>query len=561
MENPASTIAPTTCLKRNTSLLPPPSFPALELAQLRLNHPPSSSERSHACKILEKEKDQLKWYDKELNRLIGIVNKLKEERSCLERRIMERENWLAGIRHLPIEILAEIFSISCSTYDHALAIYKLEGKGETVVTAPVLALSQVSHHWRRVAALCPRLWSSISVDVGRFTGSYDGIFTAYLENSASHPLKIRIRNLGSSIGIHGSGAKRFALADKILLQSPRIEVLILDIDLRCGLPRDSRYAFPLLREFTTTSRLGLPNQSGLTKSLNDAPLLNTITIAFLNDGALLPYSQLTSLTIGDIGSIEYFYSTLQKCLNLRKLTITHPYNLNQDNHRTIEMPTLHTLSFRTVLDQKLYHNIKFPNLRTFTAIYSEPRGNDEQEWPCPGFRSVIQSCSSTLRSLSLVFTQYTATNLAARQVLELVSPHLSYLEIHLIRDTTGFTEALVSLLTVPNPTENRPAIVVPVLRRLKVTVFCGQPLYTEKVANLIVEMMMSRSQKNLVDHQPGTIEASSLAVALFDFRHPAIRGNRETGGMPDDSDRFLEIINAVQLDRDMSLRALVGLRT
>ncbi|KAG7085374.1 hypothetical protein E1B28_002937 [Marasmius oreades] len=570
MENTASTITPTVCPTYNKSLLPPPSFPGLELALLRSNIPPSSTERRHMCQILEIEKDQLKLYGEELDCRVGIAKKLREERSCLERRIRERESWLAGIRRLPVEILTEIFSIFCSMYDHALAIYNLDDEDRdkyyTVVSDPTLALSQVSHHWRQVAVSCPHLWSSIDVEVRRPVCDYGGILAAYLENSASHPLQIRICDSRSWITCldyrrFDLGANGVSIVETILLHSARIQVLTFDgFRIRYGILRHSQYAFPLLREFTATTEFDLPGHSGLLKSLNEAPLLNTFSTKHLDDSVVLPYSRLTSLTLGDMTSINSFYGLLQKCSNLRKLVINRYFRIERDA-QPIELPSLRTLSIRTDVQANLPRQIKFPNLRIFVVVI-RPWSLDEEEheWRSPAFRFILQSCSSTLRRLSLTLTRRTVTSLTASQVLELVSTQLSYLQIRVSRDTTGFTEELLSLLTVPNSAENRTTVFVPELRQLRVTVLHGEPLHTEKVANLIVDMIMSRSKKRLLDNRI-SVAASALAIAFFDLRHPSAAGDGEMGGIQDKSCRFLEIINAAPLDPDMSLRTLVGLRT
>ncbi|KAF9257133.1 hypothetical protein L218DRAFT_965601 [Marasmius fiardii PR-910] len=163
MDNQDTTTSPTPlCPKCNTAFSPIPLFPAINLAQLRSNAIPSSTEKIRIRAILEIEKDQLRLYDEELDRLEGVVKKLREERNRLEQRLRNRKGWMAGIRRLPVELLVKIFSHLSSASDSTLTIYldKDEDDAE-VVLAPSLILSQVSHHWREVAVSCPDLWSSI----------------------------------------------------------------------------------------------------------------------------------------------------------------------------------------------------------------------------------------------------------------------------------------------------------------------------------------------------------------------------------------------------------------
>ncbi|KAF9259441.1 hypothetical protein L218DRAFT_1058716 [Marasmius fiardii PR-910] len=140
MENQDISVSPTSLCPNCHRSLPAQSFPRVELAKLRSNFLPSSTEKSSTRHILEREKDQLKLYGEELDRLDGIVKILKEERRKLARQIEEHESWIAGIRHLPVQYLAKIFLLVCASEDGTLSIIRKSG-GKTQITAPALTLA------------------------------------------------------------------------------------------------------------------------------------------------------------------------------------------------------------------------------------------------------------------------------------------------------------------------------------------------------------------------------------------------------------------------------------
>ncbi|KAF9259430.1 hypothetical protein L218DRAFT_665049 [Marasmius fiardii PR-910] len=181
-----------------------PSFPDIDIALLRSNIIPSLTEKIHTQKLLGEEKDHLKQYDEELNRLKKIVRKLRKERDAFEAQIWKRQSWITGIRRLPVGILLEIFSrVVFSESDALLTITQVctpaHGSSKLVksaVCSPLLTLTHVSHYWRKMAVSCLRLWSLISVNVACPRSEFGDILSLYIGNSVNHPLDIEI---------HGSG--------------------------------------------------------------------------------------------------------------------------------------------------------------------------------------------------------------------------------------------------------------------------------------------------------------------------------------------------------------------
>ncbi|KAF9259444.1 hypothetical protein L218DRAFT_1058724 [Marasmius fiardii PR-910] len=192
---------------------------------------------------------------------------------------------MANVRRLPVELLLEIFSQV--VFSKSAATLKIWNKSN--VFGPSLTLSHVSHHWRTIASSCPRLWSSIFIDVDRPRSRFDAILSTYIKNSADCPLAITIIGPGPSNrrGNHYRpdclGANGMVILDRILSHSSRIETLqFFRFDLDIGLPDDLQYVFPLLRRFETNMPFWKLDSS-LAKSLEAASLLDTASAQFTDE--------------------------------------------------------------------------------------------------------------------------------------------------------------------------------------------------------------------------------------------------------------------------------------
>ncbi|KAF9259440.1 hypothetical protein L218DRAFT_1079864 [Marasmius fiardii PR-910] len=569
-------ISPTLpCPNCNRSFVPAQSFPRVELATPRSNSLPSLTKKNYTRHILEQEKNQLKLYDEELD--IGIARILKEKKNSLARQIEERENWMAGIRRLPVEVLEEIFLFVCSSKDwKTLFIHQAV---ETVIIAPALTLSKVSHHWRNVAFRCPHLWTSIDVDVAQTPAWFEEILRTYLGNSANLPLDIAIKASGDWSGEDDYrksylGDNGVAILDAILSQSFRFETLKFShFDLDHGLFDTPKYTFPLLRRFETDNELEESN-SWLAESLQQAPLLDTVSAVFTHHVFPLPYCQLTSLKMRKVRRFQYFDNTLQKCSSLRRLDIDGYYNYftTQDNNpQPLELPSLQYFSFATdfapsALQSQLPNSISLPQLNQLSVTYTASTRAHlyaDREWPCPAFASVLQSCSSTLRKLSLSFRNYSLTASSAHRTFELLHG-LTHLDISIDADlaVSGFLESLLSTLTISEGLERASSIAVPNLTSLRVTITYGAHLLTERISTAIVTMISSRAcRKDVAERRESHV--SPVRSAFFDLRQPAasISSLDEKYQNFVDSRKFIKRINAAQLDPGTKLRVLAGPRS
>ncbi|KAF9255021.1 hypothetical protein L218DRAFT_912775 [Marasmius fiardii PR-910] len=595
-QDPESNISTLLCPTCNASFVPIPTFPAVDQDQLRANIVPSSTVKSDMCEVLEKERHQLSLYDEELDRLDRIVKKLRRERDCLAGRIRERESWSAPIRRVPVEILVEIFLTLHSTWKRTLKIFRKEtddpaeediftekygsqSGNEAYVSSPPLALAQVSHHWRKVAVSCRRLWSSIDVDVGQPPSAFKSLISTYFWNSADHPLEIRIKGpdkrngTGDYIAVR-LGENGVTILRAMLSQSRRIKTLSFsDFSLHRGLPNSfytpHPYSFPVLQMFESDTELSNP-YLWLAKALKEAPLLKSVSAGFGPRVFPLPYRQLTSLKMLDVSTVKHFNFLSPQCPNLHTLEVTRYDNIHPEEYdpsfydtKPIELPSVQYFAFEALyvpssyLEGGLPPHLKFPNLHDFKLNYigQDFVGDEplvlECEWPCPGSRSLLRSCSSTLRRLSISFCRHALAGLAARHLLELSPTGLTHLDIRLDQDVDDFTETLLSALIISDTS----SIVVPNLTSLSVTIVQGKPLVTEKIAKLIVDMVSSRRRRDLVERDDLAGRTSALVNAVFDFRYLLTDQSETAHRTQGDKDsRFLEIVSSAQLDSEMTLQ-------
>src|SRR5262245_18586388 len=71
------------------------------------------------------------------------------------RMLKSRRNMLAPISRLPLELLCQIFKVSCVASSAGLNDFTSGGN------IPCLALTQVCGHFRSAAIGCPRLWTDL----------------------------------------------------------------------------------------------------------------------------------------------------------------------------------------------------------------------------------------------------------------------------------------------------------------------------------------------------------------------------------------------------------------
>ncbi|KAF9254886.1 hypothetical protein L218DRAFT_912886 [Marasmius fiardii PR-910] len=103
--------------------------------------------------LLNDAQNELKSYEREINRFKAKIMGLETKRDWLKRTITRYRSLLAPIRTLPPEVLGNIFAFCCE--ENTLDVDR---------PPPVITLSVVCAQWREIVVSTPSLWSSLCID-------------------------------------------------------------------------------------------------------------------------------------------------------------------------------------------------------------------------------------------------------------------------------------------------------------------------------------------------------------------------------------------------------------
>ncbi|KAF8214221.1 hypothetical protein K438DRAFT_999975 [Mycena galopus ATCC 62051] len=165
--------------------------------------------------ILDSLSDQLSRCDEEVAQLHVRMNELAVHRVALQDQYDRCKTFLAPIRRLPSEILADIFALSGNAgaepfagqdFETFLRLYRL-------AQHHLLAASQVCIRWHNIALSTPSLWTNIRLHSGVWsspvmTEKAMGLLRSALARSGHGPLTILVDNLTSST--HGPALQLLA---------------------------------------------------------------------------------------------------------------------------------------------------------------------------------------------------------------------------------------------------------------------------------------------------------------------------------------------------------------
>ncbi|KAF7364849.1 hypothetical protein MVEN_00355200 [Mycena venus] len=121
--------------------------------RLNTNYVPSDSEICEIRTLLVDPVDELAKLDAQIEEMEITLSLLKEKRASLQAPIDAHRALISPMRHVPLDVLQEIF-FSCLPTEHNALIDPAE--------APLL-LGQICSHWRSVAYSTPRIWSSLHI--------------------------------------------------------------------------------------------------------------------------------------------------------------------------------------------------------------------------------------------------------------------------------------------------------------------------------------------------------------------------------------------------------------
>ncbi|KAK0436763.1 hypothetical protein EV421DRAFT_1830815 [Armillaria borealis] len=168
-----------------TTFTHPPDVASL----LRTNEAPSPLQSALLKASLADLTTPLTELQSDLNLLRNAVVSLETQMSRLQSLKHDYETALSPIRHLPMEVLAEI--LCCSWKDDDRVTYDL-GDGPW-------SLGQVCRSWRNaVESFCPELWATLDIGSNEYNGKRPmkgdpvEILRVVLERSRNHPLDFNL---------------------------------------------------------------------------------------------------------------------------------------------------------------------------------------------------------------------------------------------------------------------------------------------------------------------------------------------------------------------------------
>ncbi|KAF9263980.1 hypothetical protein L218DRAFT_299537 [Marasmius fiardii PR-910] len=420
---------------------------------LRATRSLSAEEKSHMNCLLEEENSLIQEYEEEINQIRQRLATLEEAKRALEDNVAKRRSTLAVLRTLPSEIWLMIFTIfgpqnhelrPCTPYYHSVV-----AAGSLLETPPLL-LSHVCSRWRAIVFDCPKLWSSIRVNLDAVPGDSHHLFLLYAERSMGWPLDLKLSSYTSLATRHTLDLWKVVTEHISWCRTLKLDYDVCDIFERAPVVRD--VSFPYLISFHGRPFPEDVNTSlWFWKALRQSPMLTKVETTHLYPLDSLPYSQLTAITIrlfmSSDDSLQSFIQTLRISKNLCYLTLDVEEetwaldNLEPHRYSAVEMMRLRSFkirpnhSFLPSLESSytlkvLCTYLLMPALETFELACSVVETSDR--WPEP-LRNMLRHCS-LLSRLSLQFHGCYDPGFDPKESLSTllrVTPGLTHLELRM----------------------------------------------------------------------------------------------------------------------------------
>ncbi|KAJ7465365.1 hypothetical protein B0H11DRAFT_63608 [Mycena galericulata] len=376
---------------------------------LSTNLPPTERQRHHVRQlILERQQTALDLsyqYAAADNALRDILFRHQQA----HREIALLNAVISPLRHLPTEILAEIFKI-CVAQSRFLNMF--DYSIDNPRTAPIL-LTHVCSLWRHVAITTPRLWDRLSL---RSPSAYPmgkvPLIADLVNRSHPHWLVVEIRT--SSRDIDDTKLTHSVLPALVALPQfrDRVESLELGLDIRTfpailslstpNLPRLRTLDLSLsVREDWQPSVAAVLEFFRSSQRLRELKLFAYYANSSADFAPLFPWSQLTRLVMSIQLDFLVARTILARCTNLRDCFLEDLLH-EQDSDDDLPICTLPKLWRLTVLlvssstaepSSVFFKAFSFPNLRDLTV--------DIYGWPEDALFALQERSHFTLTSLSL----------------------------------------------------------------------------------------------------------------------------------------------------------------
>ncbi|KAG7086075.1 hypothetical protein E1B28_003592 [Marasmius oreades] len=327
---------------------------------LHSDYIPCETEVSQTTELLEEEARELKQLENDIAPLRRILEQMEAGKRRLEAQIAQRQSILSVQRRVPAELWGNIFAFACSFSSrdgYFLDIQDLEiddyHMPEVLSMFPV-TLSYVCSRWKAIATGCPKLWSSIRVEVfSKFSRREMFLVETFLDNSAGFPLNMAI--IVPVTWLNDRPLDNYCLSIWELLtgQFSRCERLSIHVDNLRTLStlKQPDLSFNNLKAFhftTRTDRLEFNINIPFWQAIRQVPKLAELHAqAPLLLLCLVPISQLTTMTLNleGVSNIADILPVLESARQLRSLTVLPGTDceFNATKIRRVEMPSLRTL--------------------------------------------------------------------------------------------------------------------------------------------------------------------------------------------------------------------------
>ncbi|KAL1682858.1 hypothetical protein EV122DRAFT_258738 [Schizophyllum commune] len=366
---------------------------------LRNGHIFQDAERHAIAGAIENMSHKREALQKELQALGAPTERLRHAIDTLDDALKSYAAYIAPVRRLPVELLAEIMDLACAEESHLRAEF-----------CQPLALSAVSRSWRDTMLSYPRAWTRWSTENMNPWTEHAEVqdvmlprLRVFLERSGSHPLT-------QEIGFYPSDPSEALnlLLRPLLDHTDRWQNIsftqMLQNDRGLDFSALEGKPLPLLKSLSGPALpLELAAASGVFRGF---PTLRHVGLYNRNASKIvpnLPWAQLQTLSIGS-HSIKYPLEVLRKCLNLRSWTY-RCMDLDDDeappDMTVLHMPTVLEIEIDMAFDKRdsLLCCITAPSLQVLTLRWYCPKiQQTDLQGPLPHF---MERSSCPLRKLTL----------------------------------------------------------------------------------------------------------------------------------------------------------------
>ncbi|KAJ7458557.1 hypothetical protein FB451DRAFT_581130 [Mycena latifolia] len=353
------------------------------------NEPLSDSQSLEVRSTLEATLAVLSGLEEQISKTVVSLLKLESERRRCSEYAVSLKGALSPIRHIPSEILAEVF-LRCR--DESLM-----GDNKYSVTNPRQApmlLGHISSRWRRVCYDSPRLWDHCYRPATSMLSF--GLLQTLLNRSGILPLRVELE-----MRTHiwpTENADDNAL-DLVFHHHHRLQHIRFDIWAAAPLSplpfSNRRTALPILSSLEIEAHTDL-DTTGLLSLFNDAPQLRAVSLAVYyasthSLGPALPWAQLTRLELHIHISLDEARDILLQCEEIEECQLSRMVRCHElgPSQRTRQLDHLQRFTIDTdgehipstffdafTFPNLLYLNISadyLPTLHVLTSLYQRSK--------------------------------------------------------------------------------------------------------------------------------------------------------------------------------------------